>query len=122
KKKQNNTKKKNAITNVKKEAKKLEKEYDKFLDDLGYYAIDETDDKIFSEADGSTQYRKLSNKRVELAKLKDIYDGNTEGDKEQARKDYNKERHVIRNVKQVLLGELDNERAEYSRYVQALAD
>src|SRR5699024_2483098 len=56
--KQDVTNKVNAVPNVEKEAKQLEKEYDKFLDDLGYYAIDETDDKIFSEADGSTQYRK----------------------------------------------------------------
>src|SRR5699024_8653901 len=120
--KQDVTNKVNAVPNVEKEAKQLEKEYDKFLDDLGYYAIDETDDKIFREADGSTQYRKLSNKRVELAKLKDIYNGNTEGDKEQARKDYNKERLVLENMKQALQGDLDNARAEYSRYVQAHAD
>src|SRR5699024_8928179 len=50
------------------------------------------------------------------------YDGNTEGDKEQARKDYNKERLVLENMKQALQGDLDNARAEYSRYVQAHAD
>src|SRR5699024_6690423 len=117
--KQEVTNKVNAVPNVEEEAKAIKDKYENFEEGLGWRDLEK-----MPLVDGGYTDRtdKLSEKYGVVLNLKDIFEGHSDGDSEQARKDYNKERLVLENMKQALKSDLENARAEYSRYVQAHAD